>query len=152
MPDDSGWARFLEIVTNTESTTVTYSLNINTNLGSDGSTYSPNLERRSTLDRNDRWIVTDDVNGIWDPTMLHVFGGEDGVAPAAMARQWDNLSVRYDLSWRRAKPKSSCTSPRKTSIRRLRWQRVRNSQPPRRTRWSGCLRKRLCKSPISSSR
>jgi Ca2+-binding RTX toxin-like protein len=98
VPDDSGWARFLEIVTNTKSTTVTYSLNLDTNLGSDGSTV---LVRTSSgdaaLDRNDRWLVTDDGNGIWDPTMLHVFGGEDGVAPAAMALQWDNLSLRYDL-------------------------------------------------------
>src|SRR5512144_2736174 len=34
VPEDSGWARFLEIVTNTKSTTITYSLNLNTNLGS----------------------------------------------------------------------------------------------------------------------
>jgi Ca2+-binding RTX toxin-like protein len=98
VPEDSGWARFLEIITNTTSTTVTYSLDLNTNLGSDGSTV---LVQTSTgdaaLDRNDRWIVTDDANGIWDPTMLHVFGGEDGLAPAAMALQGDNLGVRYDL-------------------------------------------------------
>jgi hypothetical protein len=61
VPDDSGWARFLEIVTNTKSTAVTYSLNLNTNLGSDGSTYvvqtssgDLTLDRKRPLDRHRR--------------------------------------------------------------------------------------------------
>ncbi|POZ49634.1 beta strand repeat-containing protein [Methylovulum psychrotolerans] len=88
VPDSGtvGYARFLEIVTNTGSVATTYNLVIRGNLGSDSST---SIIATSSGDGSfttaDHWLVTDDStdNG-GDPAVAQVFGGHNGLAPTAV--------------------------------------------------------------------
>lgn len=100
VPADQGYTRFLEIVRNTSATTVNYTISIETNLGSDGST---NLVGTSSGDLvfapNDDWIVTDDVDAGGDPTMLHVTASPSGrVRPTIATLSGDNLRYTYNLT------------------------------------------------------
>jgi hypothetical protein len=104
VPTDQVWARYLEIVTNSTDSTINYTVNINTNLGSDGGTYLIRTSDGNTsFDPDDYWIVTDDYgNGEGDPTMLHVLPGD--VRPtyvysnASVSGGSDALSYGYDLT------------------------------------------------------
>ncbi|MCH8046464.1 MAG: VCBS repeat-containing protein [Planctomycetes bacterium] len=99
VPDDQGFARFLEIVTNNTESTQAYSLTINTNLGSDGGTVLvATSSGDARFDANDNWLVTDDADGSGDPTILHVMAGPGGLGPAAASTLGDDISYRYDLT------------------------------------------------------
>jgi Ca2+-binding RTX toxin-like protein len=99
VPTDQPWARFLEIVTNNGPSTANFSLNVLSNLGSDGSTFIAGTSSGDTVfDVHDQWIVTDDVDAGGDPTMLHVIGGDNALSPALASLSLDDLSFRYDLS------------------------------------------------------
>ncbi|PJK27668.1 beta strand repeat-containing protein, partial [Minwuia thermotolerans] len=79
VPDDEGFARFLESVTNTSGVQQTVTLTISGNLGSDGGTIVVDTSSGDALtDNTDRFIISDDSadgNGGFDPTMLHYFEG-----------------------------------------------------------------------------
>ncbi|MCA1995102.1 MAG: hypothetical protein LDL41_24095, partial [Coleofasciculus sp. S288] len=99
VPEDQSWARFLEIVTNTSSSTVNYTVDLYTNLGSDDSTVLVETSSGDTVfDTEDNWLVTDDFDGGGDPTMLHVIAGEDGIRPNAASLSFDNLNYQYNLT------------------------------------------------------
>jgi len=77
VPDDESFARFLEIFDNRSSSSISISVDLNTNLGSDGST---SLVATSSGDTSfsvdDDFLVTDDFSdGSGDPSMAHVFSG-----------------------------------------------------------------------------
>jgi Ca2+-binding RTX toxin-like protein len=99
VPADQSFARFLEIVTNTSSSTVNFTVNLNTNLGSDSQT---TLVETSSGDNiftpEDDWLVTDDFNGGGDPTLLHVLAGEDAIQPNAVSLSGDSLNYQYNLT------------------------------------------------------
>ncbi|MCC5619713.1 hypothetical protein LC605_32760 [Nostoc sp. CHAB 5836] len=99
VPENQSWARFIEIVTNTSSETVNYTVSLNSYLGSDdyfagtGDTpASTGIDLVSTssgdniFNTDDNWLVTDDVDwlvtddvdGTDDPTLVQVIAGEDG--------------------------------------------------------------------------
>lgn len=72
----SGWARYLDTVTNTGTTATTYTFFYSTNLGSDsGTTVLSTSSGDITLATDDVFVVTDDatING-GDPVVTHVFG------------------------------------------------------------------------------
>ena len=100
VPDDQGFARFLEIVTNTSAVPVNHTLNINTNLGSDSGTQLIGTSSGDTLfDVNDDWLVTDDSNdGGRDPSMLHVVAGPGGQRPSSASQSSDSIRLAYDLT------------------------------------------------------
>jgi Ca2+-binding RTX toxin-like protein len=99
VPEDQSWARFLEIVTNTSASTVDYTVNLDTNLGSDGGTVLVNTSSGDTVfDPDDNWLVTDDFDASGDPTMLHVIAGEDGIRPDAASLNFDDINFQYNLS------------------------------------------------------
>jgi Ca2+-binding RTX toxin-like protein len=100
VPEDQSWARFLEIVTNTSSSTVDYTVNLSTNLGSNGETVLVNTSNGDTVfNTDDNWLVTDDFDGSGDPTMLHVIAGEDGsLRPNTASLSFDDVNFAYNLT------------------------------------------------------
>lgn len=99
VPDDDGYARFLEIVTNTSGAPLTFQVPIYTNLGSDGTTGE--LVTTSSGDNifttADQWILTDDSDGSNDPTMLHIIAGPGGAGPTTVNATGSG-SVAYTYS------------------------------------------------------
>ena len=62
VPDDQGYARFLEIVTNNTATVQNHTVPIFSNLGSDGGTVNVGTSSGDTIFTTaDDWIVTDDA-------------------------------------------------------------------------------------------
>ncbi|QFS44263.1 calcium-binding protein [Nostoc sphaeroides] len=100
VPEDQSWARFLEIVTNTSSATVNYTVNLNTNLGSDDSTVLVSTSSGDNVfNTDDNWLVTDDFDGGGDPTLVHVIAGENGsLRPDAASLNFDNVNFAYNLT------------------------------------------------------
>nr|MCU0869229.1 LEPR-XLL domain-containing protein [Burkholderiales bacterium] len=95
--DTGGFARFLETVTNRGDTTVTYRVQVDTNLGSDGGTrLIAESGGSASVDAGDRWLITDDIDASRDPSMLHVVAG-DGFAPDAFSLSGDRVSFGYDV-------------------------------------------------------
>jgi len=101
VPSDRAFARFLEIVTNTGSSTAKYTVEINTNLGSDSSTEFVDTSTGDLLlDTSDEWIVTDDADGAGDPTIAHVVAAGSGRTTTAgtTAPGDDDVSYTYGLT------------------------------------------------------
>ena len=99
VPTDQGFARYLEIVTNTSATTQNYTVPIATNLGSDGGTiHVADSSGDGQFDATDLWLVTDDADGAGDPTILHVVAGEGGMGPAEASAPVGVVTYSYDLT------------------------------------------------------
>ncbi|MCC5666039.1 hypothetical protein LC653_19470 [Nostoc sp. CHAB 5784] len=100
VPEDQSWARFLEIVTNTSSATVNYTVSLNTNLGSDSSTVLVSTSSGDNVfNTDDNWLVTDDFDGTGDPTVVHVIAGENGsLKPDAASLNVDGVNFAYNLT------------------------------------------------------
>lgn len=80
VPEHEGWVRYLEAVTNTGSTDATSFLDISGNPGPNSSTHVIGTSSGdSAVTADDKWVVTDDRDRSWDPTLLHVVAG-DGAA------------------------------------------------------------------------
>ncbi len=98
VPDDGGFARFLEIVTNTSASAQNYTVSLFTNLGSDSSTQ---LIGTSDGDLNfstaDHWLVTDDFDFSGDPTIVHVTSGPGAAGPTFASLNLDDIAYAYDL-------------------------------------------------------
>ena len=76
IPADQGWARFLEIVTNPGTEPVTYTVPIDTNLGSDGGEqFIRTSGGDAVVNAADDWAITDDGDGFNDPTLIHLAAG-----------------------------------------------------------------------------
>lgn len=75
-----GWARYVELVTNTTSVDVTTTITIDGNLGSDSSTVLVATSSGDiSLTTSDRWFATDDVDGAGNPSLAHVYESDGGV-------------------------------------------------------------------------
>jgi subtilisin family serine protease len=99
VPEAQSWARFLEIVANTSSSAVNYTVDLNTNLGSNGQTVLVGTSSGDIVfNTEDNWLVTDDVDGEGDPTMLHVIAGENGIRPNATSLNFDDINFQYNLT------------------------------------------------------
>ncbi|MFV2070718.1 MAG: pre-peptidase C-terminal domain-containing protein, partial [Pirellulales bacterium] len=99
VPDDQGFARFLEIVTSTSAMPVEYTLGIHSNLGWDFGTRLVGTSLDDGIwDTQDDWVVTGEPGdgGNW-PTLLHVLAGKGGSRPASVSLNRDNMDVRYNL-------------------------------------------------------
>ncbi|MCB1875956.1 MAG: carboxypeptidase regulatory-like domain-containing protein [Chromatiales bacterium] len=80
VPAEGTFARFLEIVENPSGSTVTASLSLDTNLGSDsGTILVATSDGDASFTANDDYLITDDSDGSGDPTMAHVFSAPGAV-------------------------------------------------------------------------
>jgi hypothetical protein len=96
VPAAGGFARYLEMVTNTSATATEVTVTINGNLGSDGST----LLQVSPAATNNTYAVTlENRSGSRDPSLAHVFAGTGAIAAAATASIFgDNVSYSWQAS------------------------------------------------------
>ncbi|MCA9266302.1 MAG: PPC domain-containing protein, partial [Planctomycetales bacterium] len=94
----NGFARFLEIVTNTGTSTATYPLLIRTNVGSDSNTNIVGTSSGDTVASvDDHWLVTDDSDSAGDPVVTHLFGDGRGLAASTVDVSGDNIRYQFDL-------------------------------------------------------
>ena len=100
VPENQSFARFLEIVTNTGSSTADFTVSLDTNLGSDSETFVVDTASGDTFfNTDDNWIVTDDFDNGGDPTMLHIIAGEGGeIRPNAASLNFDDINFAYNLN------------------------------------------------------
>ena len=99
IPQDQTYARFLDIVTNPGASTVNFTVDISTNLGSDCSTVLVGTSGGGTFSTDDDWMVTDDSDGTGDPTMLHVIAGPGAQRPStASLSSCDSIEYSYNLT------------------------------------------------------
>lgn len=83
VPADHGFCRFLEVLENIGGTVVTNRVRIDSNLGSDsGTIVDCTSSGNTTFETNDDWIVTDDADGVGDPTLAHVIANAWGLQRA----------------------------------------------------------------------
>ncbi|MFV2067113.1 MAG: hypothetical protein ACC645_09050, partial [Pirellulales bacterium] len=100
VPNDRGFARYLEIVTNTSVSPVQYRLELQSDLGSDDATQLIG----SSIDdgvwnAQDDWVVTDnDREGDRNPTLLHVLSDGNAMRPTFAELSGDAMFVKYDLA------------------------------------------------------
>jgi hypothetical protein len=74
------YARYYDTIENTGGSDVTVTVSYTGNLGSDSSTIIwGSSSGDTTVDRNDTWFGTDDMDGTWDPSLGHAFWGEGAV-------------------------------------------------------------------------
>lgn len=103
IPADQGYARFLEIITNTSASTVSYTVPIYTNLGSDGNEpFVRTSSGDSTTTPDDNWLITDDSSagsGGGDPVVTHVVAGDGGrIRPATFVKSSGAVNYSYNLT------------------------------------------------------
>jgi hypothetical protein len=96
-PSTGGFARYLEVLTNSTTTAVTATFEVYSNLGSDGST-------RVIVDPSttgNTYAVTDQNGFCCDPGLGHVFAGTNAAVPVAAVQfinNNDNVFYRYTLT------------------------------------------------------
>jgi cysteine-rich repeat protein len=80
------FARFLEYLENPTGSPITVAVRVETNIGSDcGSIITATSSGDLAYTVGDRWLATDDVDGVGDPSLNHNFWGAGGaVAPTAV--------------------------------------------------------------------
>jgi autotransporter-associated beta strand protein len=100
IPSDRGFARFLEIVTNTSGSTENYTVEVESNLGSDSGTLLVDSSSGDNLfDLSDDWLITDDGDASGDPTLIHVVaGGSEDPTSVYAENGEDDVDVSYDLT------------------------------------------------------
>jgi hypothetical protein len=110
VPQAQRFARFLEIVTNNSTNTLSQTVPIYTNLGSDG--YEPFVMTSSgdaSVTTSDNWVITDDTptggssgtaaSPTSDPVVTHVVAGEGGrIRPSTFAKNPGEVRYSYDLT------------------------------------------------------
>jgi hypothetical protein len=110
VPADQSFARFLEIVHNPGTSTISYTVPIYTNLGSDGNEpYRMTSSGDATVTTADNWVVTDDTAAggtsgppnapTSDPVVTHVVAGEGGdLRPASFVYTGGQINYSYNLT------------------------------------------------------
>ena len=102
VPTDGAYARFIDLIENTTDATVSITMGMRTNLGSNGSTtVIASSSGDATVGPDDDWFVTDDSSdgfGGGDPVVAHVISGPGGDIGAISASVGDPStdSVAYD--------------------------------------------------------
>ncbi|GEM_PF-3380171 len=99
VPADRAYARFLEVVTNNSDSAAVYTVRIDTNMGSDSETVVAGTSDGDTdFETTDRWIITDDADGVGDPTLTHVVAGAAAPQlPSMVSRVGDTVRYEYAL-------------------------------------------------------
>jgi hypothetical protein len=92
------YARFVDVIANPTTVTVSATIAIEGNLGSDTMTYVAATSSGDTVVTNaDDWFATDDVDGTFDPSLAHVFQGPGALVPAGtVTLSLDN--IHYDFA------------------------------------------------------
>ncbi|MBP6899056.1 MAG: S8 family serine peptidase [Burkholderiaceae bacterium] len=99
VPTNDGFARYLDQVTNTGSSSRTLTLTLATNLGSDSGTQLIATDAGDLgYDAADHWLITDDADGMYDPSMAHVVWGDGGQAPDSASLSRDNMQQRWTVT------------------------------------------------------
>ncbi|MGH8004253.1 MAG: choice-of-anchor D domain-containing protein, partial [Limisphaerales bacterium] len=79
VPANAAFARFLEVLTNPTGSPRNVTVDIYTNLGSDGGEgFAQTSSGDATFTTVDNWITTDDVPNAGDPAIVHVLAGDGG--------------------------------------------------------------------------
>ena len=99
VPDDQGFARYLEVVTNNSATVQNYSVAISSNLGiGQVAMLVADSSGDDVLDNNDLWSITDDADGTGAPAILHFVGAAQGIrADNFSVTTGSSIDFRYDL-------------------------------------------------------
>lgn len=91
------YGRYLDVITNPTASSVTATLSIDGNLGSDGGTsVFATSSGDTTVSADDAWATTDDRDGSGDPSLGHVIQGTD---PPTRASSATIVSDQVDWSW-----------------------------------------------------
>lgn len=95
----NGFARYLEIVTNNGPTSGNFTVNVSSDLGSDGYTTATTSSGDSVFNTADSWITTDDSDPSGgDPFVTHVIQGGGKLKPTSASLSYDDVGFSYDLS------------------------------------------------------
>lgn len=99
VPSDRAYCRYLEIVTNLGDSPINHTVRIDTNLGSDNLTVIAGTSSGDSIfDVSDRWIVTDDADGVNDPSVTHVIAGPGAaVSPNVVSYTMGFVGYGYEL-------------------------------------------------------
>lgn len=109
VPETGGYARLAEYFTNTTDATITRTITLSTNLGSDSGT---RILKTSSGDLQsstaDNWIITDDgTDGGGDPAVLHFFSMDGALQqPASVSLAGDILTYTFEVTLRAGQTKS----------------------------------------------
>ncbi|MCA9170490.1 MAG: pre-peptidase C-terminal domain-containing protein, partial [Planctomycetales bacterium] len=99
VPTNGNFARYLETVTNTTTSQLTFTFSIASNFGSDGETIVVTTSSGDNqLAAGDIWIVTDDQNSGGDPALAHVLSGPDSNSIPTVSISGDQLTATYQLT------------------------------------------------------
>ena len=96
-----GFVRYTEFVTNTTASTITRTITITSNLGSDsGTVVRSTSSGDTTMAVADNWIITDDgtTDSSGDPSVLHYFATPGGLRPSSVSVTGDLVSYSYALT------------------------------------------------------
>ncbi|OGB06139.1 MAG: hypothetical protein A3E25_16225 [Burkholderiales bacterium RIFCSPHIGHO2_12_FULL_69_20] len=104
VPGDDGFIRYLDQITNLDSTSRTITLRLDSDLGSDNWTQlvATDAGESQQFDPQDHWLVTDDSgdpNGS-DPALAHVLWGDGGLAPGLAQLSGDYLQRSWTVTVR----------------------------------------------------
>lgn len=102
VPTTQGYARFLEVISNHGEQSRNVELTISSNLGSGVLTSIVDTsDNDQVFTNNDHFLVTDDIDMLLSPPLLHVFSNPDGeLAPAEVSLAGSQLkkTFRFDLA------------------------------------------------------
>jgi hypothetical protein len=100
VPDDQAFVRYLDVLRNPTGDDITVSVQISTNLGSDGNTVIVSTsDGDAAIEATDTWVVTDDTsNGGGDPSLAHVFAGPGGAVAPVVTAPLGNILYTYELT------------------------------------------------------
>ncbi len=100
IPVTESWGRFLEYLVNPSGSPITIEITNFGNLGSDGGTMViATSTSATTFDKHDRWLVTDDEDGVFSPTLSFNFWGDlAATTPSNASLEDDDLEVAFSVT------------------------------------------------------
>lgn len=94
-----GFARTIDSFTNATASTITTTVTIVGNLGSDADTVVfMTSDGDNIVETTDQWIATDDADGLGSPAVIHYIHGPLGLQPVSVSVIGDNIVWTYDLT------------------------------------------------------
>ena len=92
-------ARTIDTFTNNTSSSITTTVTVVGNLGSDGDTVVwKTSDGDSIVEATDLWIGTDDTDGSGTPAIIHYIHGSNGLTPTSVSASGDNITWTYTLT------------------------------------------------------
>lgn len=93
------FARTIDSFTNSTRSTITTTVTIVGNLGSDAATaVFATSDGDTTVETTDQWIGTDDADGSGTPAIIHYIHGPAGLQPTSVSVIGDNITWTYNIT------------------------------------------------------